>query len=940
MMNRCLGIPILLCAWVVLARDPIALKLGRTVVIRQILPTDCRVVRGFTHSPVDGREDTRYSNNVVGEWGGSGGTPAVNYRRFNGNNGLHVTLPPGGFDVVQTRGDWRGRIYLNSDFLKEPKATTTNQREARRVSFFYDTGALTQASFFRLGGNQPEGRRVSIEADTVWKDWRQAIGAVSLNFYAKQAVPGSVITVRVGDVLDSRRFASIIDFAVPGPGKFSVTIDLPDQVFLPPSAEWSTKPRLDGVIVPEPRLRVSIETAGSVEIAETKLIAHVVPRHEALPDAVAWRKLLVRGLFSALSEPRPWMLLKNGSPIREQITTHPTIRRYERAILEVLENVEIARQLAPDDKLIVQYHDWIYQNLDKGKPLPKPRLSDMAAPRWATLIRDNWIEQAHIASWWLDNRHTPNGEFGGGPQDDTDLMQSWQCLPMIESEPLGTRLNEAGAKLSEIMLEHHLEEGMNRRSLDALHAYEEGINQLALDAWWNYGDPIHFERVMESARSVTKLMLETPDGRVHFPSNRKIGIHETRDGELMMGQSSGNWNWAPIRLLFHPLYVVADYHQNPAVLERYTRWGETWAGYQAPNAFVDKVDIRTGKPVHQSSLPASANIAPVDEFLALYLLTGDAKWQRPFTMGMDGGGFNGAPIQYGRSIHHLVRWPEPYQTRLRRSADNGYAGFFANQDRDMLTGWLEKSLSWFQRYRHMNTAAEQKTDRILTYNATTPLSCYLGDAPNRNRWLNLGAVSYEGLRGRDFAALVWDADSTTLRVALYNFTDRKLSGLLRVWRLEHGEYHLRMGVDQDDDGGIDYSASEQQLELQRHSSITLNLAPRVTTVMELKQTKRLAPIRSRADLALSHQDGSVRVHNIGARDAENVRVILRRGENVVDAVEINHLAAPRDLHPRSRIVRFAAPLQQGDLVETDPADLIPEITESNNRLRITRTEDD
>ena len=42
----------------------------RPLLVRSVLPTDCRVVRGFTHGLVDGREDTRYSNGVVGEWTG------------------------------------------------------------------------------------------------------------------------------------------------------------------------------------------------------------------------------------------------------------------------------------------------------------------------------------------------------------------------------------------------------------------------------------------------------------------------------------------------------------------------------------------------------------------------------------------------------------------------------------------------------------------------------------------------------------------------------------------------------------------------------------------------------------------------------------------------------------------------------------------------------
>ncbi|MAF65268.1 MAG: hypothetical protein CMJ84_06375 [Planctomycetes bacterium] len=636
------------------------------------------------------------------------------------------------------------------------------------------------------------------------------------------------------------------------------------------------------------------------------------------------------------------MHLVDGKPIREQIASHPTVKRYEMAITEVLETAEIARLLSPDDKLIVQYHNWLYQNIDRRKPHPAPVLSkERDAPRWAVLVRDNWVEQTHIARWWLDNRLTSNGELGGGPQDDTDMFQVWQCLPMIESEPLGAELKAASNKLTEILLDRYLEEGINKRSMDALHAYEEGVNQLALNAWWNYGDPVHFERVMQSARSATRLMVKTKDGRLHFMSDRKVGIDEARNGYLTMGQTPGTWNWAPIRLMFHPMYVVADYNGNPAVLERFAKWGETWRSYQSTNAFVDKVEIDTGKPVRTSNLPESANISPVDEFLALYQLTGDAKWRRPYQMGVDGGGFSGAPAQYGRSIHALLRWPEPYHSYHRKQyseAGSGYAGFFVNKDRALLDKWLSDSLSWFQRYRHMNTAAEQKTDRVLTYNATTALSCYLGDAPNRNRWLNLGAVSYEGLQGKDFAALVWDAGPKKLKVAIYNFAGRDLTGRMRVWRLQHGRYRVRTGPDHNDDGLLDEAVIDLHAELQRYSAIPLKLPPRQVTVVDVEQLEQLDDIRDRADLAVSLLDTrlegdtlSARIHNIGNRPAKDVRVVLMRGEAVVATKVIPRIEAPLDAKPRVVELRFDA-VKSGDVLLVDPANDVPELATHNNSL--------
>ncbi len=102
------------------ASDGIDLQPGQPLRVRKILPVDCRLVRGFTHAPVDGRVDTRYPTGTVGEWQGLHGTPAVNYRLFNGNDGLHVTLAEAGFDAIQIRGRWRGRVYAGREGLHPP----------------------------------------------------------------------------------------------------------------------------------------------------------------------------------------------------------------------------------------------------------------------------------------------------------------------------------------------------------------------------------------------------------------------------------------------------------------------------------------------------------------------------------------------------------------------------------------------------------------------------------------------------------------------------------------------------------------------------------------------------------------------------------------------------------------------------------------------------
>jgi|ETNmetMinimDraft_30_1059905.scaffolds.fasta_scaffold63242_2 hypothetical protein len=160
---------------------------GKPILIRKILPTDCRVVRGFTHAPVDGRVDSQYSTGGLAEWSGSVGTPAVNYRLFNGNNGLHISLSEDSFDALLVRGTWHGRLYSDVEGLRRPsrevkplcKIAPVNGTfvrrfeqtiQAKRLSFFYDrdqSGTLRDVTFLRIENGTYETLTGRVKASRV-----------------------------------------------------------------------------------------------------------------------------------------------------------------------------------------------------------------------------------------------------------------------------------------------------------------------------------------------------------------------------------------------------------------------------------------------------------------------------------------------------------------------------------------------------------------------------------------------------------------------------------------------------------------------------------------------------------------------------------------------------------------------------------------------------
>ena len=105
-----------------------------------------------------------------------------------------------------------------------------------------------------------------VEVSAPWKDWTNGVAAVTLKMRVENAEAGAVVTVRVGDVLDARRKAMIVDLRVPGRGEYSVTLDIPDQIYLPPNAKWKPLPRLDGLLRSKSR-----ETSDSSDISRRAL---------------------------------------------------------------------------------------------------------------------------------------------------------------------------------------------------------------------------------------------------------------------------------------------------------------------------------------------------------------------------------------------------------------------------------------------------------------------------------------------------------------------------------------------------------------------------------------------------------------------------------------------------------------------------------------------
>ncbi|MBN1421655.1 MAG: hypothetical protein JXP34_22975 [Planctomycetes bacterium] len=948
--------------------NPIALAPGADPIrIEVVRIADCRNIRAFLHNPIDGRLDSRHYSNRIWEYPLPYGD-GVHYA-YNGGDGLHIELADdGGFDALLVRGGFKGRLFRDSDPLAAPAATGEEicaidspnlafrrvfpeRVRARRLSFYGTQGYIADVSFCRIertagppsdpvlrlpiGGipKPPEelepplrersGRTRMICAGAAkdlqpgsfplapYRDLHifatdkrpsKGIAAIGFDLSVDGFGDGDLLAVRIQDPLNPSRELAAVDLALGGSGRYRFVIDIPDQVVLEHVPLWITL-----------ACGVKGTLSGPAEIQ-----IHLCEEKAALPAAIALRKLLLKGYFYALSEPRPWEGLRRGVSIEKYFASS----KYQQPLRELYYTLAVCRTLAPEDDVVRQYAEWLHRKVRALDPFPVDVPSIEGVPRWAVLARAALVEAQRIAAWWLDNRLVPNGELGGRVGDDSDFYQNLADLPRIDDGPLGARILDAAERLANLAERTTLERGINKVTMDPLHAYEEGINQRCLVASWRYGDPVALERVWESALAVEKHMMRTEKGHLHFRSGR-IGAR------LLDDPPKPDIDGHTHPLLLHPLHEAAWYNRNPRAVKILSDWAKGWIAHHEPKVYPTAIDVEKEEIFDAGKFPGQGGYGSQGEgFLAAFGATGDAAFLDPFRKAFEIGNYANADRH--RILPDLLRTGAfadlAEAMREHYGRGKGYISFVLTGDETELERDLEETIREYRRYPHMYTAAEPFTDRIfLTHLAPVSLA-YLGAFATRNKFARAHAASYEGL-GTDFAALVRDATTRKLRIALVNLSEKPIAGAVRVWRLEHGRYRVRLGSDGDGEGEI--------RELFRAARIPVRLPPREVQVLACDLEEALDPLLERADLAVSWDEkAGITVHNIGAKEARAIAVAVVRDGREVAREAIPSIEAPLDLLPRRVSIALAA--RPGDRIVVDPDGKIPEISEENNIVVVPR----
>lgn len=916
-----------------------------------------------------------------------------------------------GFDLVVLRGGAKTRLYADDTELVEPRnaaplhefngsAPVQHARfparvAARKASLFgVRDGAVADAGFFRIhrsglaaqapqwlhltaqplqlpepaskfaadsvvqalperypGSSGPvyatsisppaDGRircRASVPAHflTTPTGARSGLDAVQFDLVIGDASAGFALTAVVQDPLDPRLDLVWVDFTGPGNGRYRFRLDVPDQILFEQTPLWVT-------LIFDRNITVS-----GVDGRAPLIGIEAIPVERALPEAIAHRKFLLKSFFIILSEARRWGGYRNQS--REEFypwagTNYPEMSRH---ISELFLTLDICQQLAPEDEKVRQYREWVYlRNLDRLSEVPPPPGPPPGVPAWAWYARLGWLEVRRIAEWWLDERLVPSGEFGGMVGDDSDLYQQFTDLPHFENDGVGARVKEAAARLAELAARRNLRGGVNLLETDALHAYEEGMNHLALMSRWFYGDPIHYERCLESAASMGKLTVRTPDGRRHIPHSRKIGYSELEHPTPPTVEGGST------PLLWHPALQAAEYNRNPGILTLLDEWADTWLRHQRPGHWATEMDVPSGKVTAFDARRPFSGRAQNLTFLWLYRLTGDSKHIGPLLHFHRQGQAPPPSEDLLNDLYNLGALDDISPGALRKLAAQSPAlhCLITGDAVPMIEALIGSpvpgnssisSLYAAQRWPDMYTETHIYNDRIFMPIGRYPATAYLGGYSYRNRYVPANAVSWEGF-GTDYGALVTTHRPDHLEAMVFNFRDAPMEGTMRIWALRHGVYRIETGLDADGDNRMDVPLATGERELARADGVPLTLAPRSVTAVRITQLKELDDITARPDLALAAreikwEDGALSgvIHNIGSKPVERVTIGVRDGDGTLRArAELGALAAPNDLQPKrlSFVIKLPAKPDGRWQVMLDPENTLLEIYEGNNSAR-------
>ncbi len=741
------------------------------------------------------------------------------------------------------------------------------------------------------------------------------LGKAQLKLRLKHPSPGTRVEAVIHDPLYGNHELLRFGFTLNASSTAICELDFPDHIAEEGSRFWLTLSASDELTL----------------LPETEVVLIPEEPQKATEESIAQTLLRAAGIYSKIASARPWASHPLSSKwLEEYDGSDWALQRRRPLAYELFLLLERIETLQPGHPIAVGQYLTFMRNQHRGGMLDASELPEVSpppgVPRWVLLLQRSLQATVGICNWWLTNRQSAEGEFGSFLGDDTDLLQWWVPLAMVD-DSFAQRVRPAFAKLCDLLLKHNLKEGTSLRQTDPLHAYEEGLNHLSIMPLLFYGDPYYIELLMEAARTSEKYLQPGPDGTLRFAVS-EFGYAIAQNPALSPPPGRPSVTSA---LMLHPQLILAWYNQNPRAVETLKAYAKGM-GYHISGGFHNGESISFG----------------------LYWITGDKRYLG--SLKTPEGKLN---IRYARGtpallIHNPSLPDEPgwaaYKSRFTNDILKGDLTWALLQDTALLERalefclWGSPGMLWggVERFRYMMTEAEPVADRVYL---PTPLlaQVILGGYSVRNRIWPSYAVSYTGF-GDTVAPVVLEQGKTTLKVLLTNLSTTDAHGFLHPWQLGNGSYETTFSPANPATFQPTGEARKSIHPLHRMASIPVVVKAGASVLVHSRQVEAYDDLLARADLAISPRDIAppskgrleVTVHNIGSRAVENFEVaLLGRNHEVLATVQAGPLEAPLDLLPKTTRLSFPTH-PEAAWVCIDPSGKIPEITRLNNRLPLPR----
>jgi hypothetical protein len=442
-----------------------------------------------------------------------------------------------------------------------------------------------------------------------------------------------------------------------------------------------------------------------------------------------------------------------------------------------------------------------------AKAAPVPWEPDLAppprgAPEWAVAQRRLAARMDAITRWWVEKRQRPNGELGGGWDDDSEILRYWgpQALGLGSAvAAAGIRKLATGLWSSGIVLN-----GYDRRVSDVEHASEASADTQPILAALLPGDPAVRARLAETTACAEHWIVRQPDGHWRFRGAwfncREFDPRPERAVDVHL-------NLRAVGPALWHAYLTRD----PKVIRLLADWADSWVVAMRSTAHGKPAGIfpsavksadgsyligsdRWDKPsvewdYYQWSGWSQETLTSL--LLAVHDLTGDARWLQAAGESFQIVGRCG---DFPRLCEQIKSEPQAYYEWRRRTGDARFDKAFGHDPKPSLAATLALMTAHARRVEErlganfdMFTSEALYTDRV--YYSMTPQYRQLlfgAEAPRGERYPTF-AATWPAANG-EFARAVIAAKDTELGLHFYNFGSREMQVPLRVWRLKAGTY--------------------------------------------------------------------------------------------------------------------------------------------------------